>query len=249
MAEKENKIRNSNRPSQTEQPQQQIGWVRDYFVTLVVSVLFALFVTTFVAHPMSVPTPSMDPTIMVGDRLIVDKFTLRPEKTDWKDRLFLHRDIRRKDIIVFKFPKDPTVPYVKRLIGLPGDTLQIIKKQVHINGQPLDEPYKKHIDPNIYSDADGPYHEAYKRDNLGPIKIPEKCYFMMGDNRDNSEDSRFWGFVPENLILGRPLLVFWSYEDDPYRQLSTGETAALYVKRIITFLTKTRWSRTGHIVR
>jgi signal peptidase I len=247
----ENKPKTKTRPETADgsSPQQQISWVRDYFVTLVVSVLFALFVTTFVAHPMSVPTPSMDPTILVGDRLIVDKFTLRPEANGWKDALFLHRKIRRGDIIVFKFPKDPTVPYVKRLIGLPGDTLQVINKVVHINGKPLDEPYKRHIDPNIYSSPDGSYHEAYRRDNYGPIKIPEKCYFMMGDNRDNSEDSRFWGFVPENLILGRPLFIFWSYDDDPYRQLSAGETAGLYLKRIVNFFNKTRWSRTAHIVR
>lgn len=249
----ENKPKTKARGSQSgappQPPQQQIGWVRDYYVTLVVSVIFALFVTTFVAHPMSVPTPSMEPTIRVGDRLIVDKFTMRPEDPGWKDLLYLHRPIRRKDIIVFKFPKDPTVPYVKRVIGLPGEPVQIINKVVYVNGKPLDEPYKHHQDPNIYDDPNSAYHEAYRRDNLGPFKVPENSYFMMGDNRDNSEDSRFWGFVPENLILGRPLIVFWSYEDEPYRQLTTGETVTLYVKRVFNFFNKTRWKRTGHIVR
>lgn len=239
-----------SRPRKTpeDSPPYQISWVRDYYVTLVVSVIFALFVTTFVAHPMSVPTPSMEPTILVGDRLIVDKFLVRPEARGLKDALFLHRRIRRGDIIVFRYPNEPTVPYVKRVIGLPGETLQIINKAVHINGAPLDEPYKFHQDPNIYDDPGNSIAEAYRRDNLRPTRIPDGSFFMMGDNRDNSEDSRFWGFVPENLILGRPLFVFWSYEDDPYRQLSNSETATLYLRRVFNFLNKTRWRRTGHIV-
>jgi signal peptidase I len=227
----------------------QIGWVREYFVTMVVSVIFALFVTTFVAHPMSVPTPSMDSTILVGDRLVVDKFTIRPGPESWRDKIFLHRAIQRQDIIVFKYPKNPSVPYVKRVIGLPGDTLQIINKQVHINGKPIDEPYKRHIDSNIYSDPNIGYPQAYRRDNFGPITIPERSYFMMGDNRDNSEDSRFWGFVPESHVIGRPLFVFWSYEDDPYRELDTGETVSLYLKRTLNFFNKTRWTRTFHLIR
>ncbi len=232
------------------EPQEaQIGWVRDYFVTMVVSVIFALFVTTFVAHPMSVPTPSMDSTILVGDRLVVDKFTIRPGPESWRDSLFLHRPIRRQDVIVFKFPKNPSVPYVKRVIGLPGDTLQIVNKQVLINGKPIDEPYKRHIDNNIYSDPKTAFPQAYQRDNYGPITIPERSYFMMGDNRDNSEDSRFWGFVPESHIIGRPLFVFWSYEDDPYRELDASETVGLYLKRTLNFLNKTRWLRTFHAIR
>ena len=227
----------------------QVGWVREYFVTMVVSVIFALFVTTFVAHPMSVPTPSMDTTILVGDRLVVDKFTIRPGPESWRDKIFLHRPIRRQDIIVFKYPKNPSVPYVKRVIGLPGDKLQVINKQIYINDKPIDEPYKKHIDSTIYSDPNIGYAQYYKRDNFGPILIPEKSYFMMGDNRDNSEDSRFWGFVPESHIIGRPLFVFWSYEDDPYRELNTGETVALYLKRALNFLNKTRWTRTFHLIR
>ncbi len=232
-----------------ESPEPEIGWVREYFVTMVVSVIFALFVTTFVAHPMSVPTPSMDTTIMVGDRLVVDKFTIRPGPESWRDSVFLHRPIRRGDIIVFKYPKDPTTPFVKRTIGLPGDEIKIINKQVLVNGKPLDEPYKRHIDRNTYSDPNFAYPEAYKRDNFGPVTVPEKCYFMMGDNRDNSDDSRFWGFVPESNIIGRPLFVFWSYEDDPYRQLDTGETVALYLKRVLNFFNKTRWTRTFHTIR
>ncbi|MFQ5930045.1 MAG: signal peptidase I, partial [Acidobacteriota bacterium] len=214
--------------------------------------IFALFVTTYVVHPMTVPTPSMEPTILVGDRLFIDKFTIR---NGFRSGFPLtpHRTIRRGDIIVFKFPRRPEVLYVKRAVGLPGETLEIRNKTVHINGTPLDEPYKVHSDPYIQPRR-GRYHFVngdFKRDNYGPIRIPEAAYFVMGDNRDDSADSRYFGFLPHSHIVGKPLFIFWSYEDDAdaYLKSSLPEILGLYAERIIFFFPRTRWSRMGRAVR
>jgi signal peptidase I len=229
-----------------EEPQQH-STLREYYVTTAVMTIFALFVTTYVVHPMTVPTPSMVPTILVGDRLLIDKFTVRNGFIDPLPLTPVHK-IKRKDVIVFKYPNEPEILYVKRAIGLPGETIAIRDKQVYINGQALNEPYAVHIDPSIR-----PYHffgGTDPRDNMPPEVIPPKSYFMMGDNRDDSADSRYFGFLPESHIVGRPLVVFWSYEDDPDAYKLTGsEVLGLYVKRIIYFFPRTRWSRTGHIVR
>ncbi len=224
---------------------------REYYVTTVVMTIFALFVTTYVVHPMTVPTPSMEPTILVGDRLLIDKFTLR--------NAFVtpipgtpHHEIHRGDIIVFKFPNQPEVLYVKRAIGLPGETLEIKSKNVYINGQQLNEPYKVHSDPNIYpSDPSHYFGGESRRDNFGPVKIPAGHYFMMGDNRDDSADSRYFGFLPRDHIVGRPLVVFWSYEDDrdAYLKTSPGEVLKLYAERVLYFFTRTRWNRMFRVVR
>lgn len=201
---------------------------------------------------MTVPTPSMVPTILVGDRLIIDKFTVRNGLRSWLPLTPSHK-IRRGDIIVFKFPQNPEVLYVKRAIGLPGEKFEVRDKVVYINGQPLNEPYKYHSDPTIYS-ANRGFHffsGDFRRDSVAPFTIPQHQYFMMGDNRDDSADSRYWGTLSENLIVGRPLLIFWSYEDeaDAYLKTGVGDVLKLYGSRILHFLTKTRWNRVGRIVR
>jgi signal peptidase I len=225
--------------------------LREYYVTTVVMTIFALFVTTYVVHPMTVPTPSMVPTILVGDRLLIDKFTVRNgfvKAPPFTPQL----PVRRGDIIVFKFPNQPEVLYVKRAIGLPGELIEVREKEVYINGGLLEETYKVHSDPNVY--PAGPVHYfggESRRDNYGPVQIPMGHYFMMGDNRDDSADSRYFGFLPEDHIVGRPLVVFWSYEDDPhaYRRTEFPDVLKLYAERVIYFVTRTRWSRTGHVVR
>ena len=244
---------------QSEQPERQSGSqgeqqysiFREYLVTTVVCTLFALFVTTYVVHPMTVPTPSMEPTILVGDRLLIDKFTIR---NSFKTGLpFTPRHtLERGDIVVFKYPKEPEVLYVKRTIGLPGETVEIRNKTVHIEGKPLDEPYKVHSDSYVYPNR-GRYHQGGgdQRDNFGPITVPEDSYFVMGDNRDDSADSRYFGFLPRDHIVGSPLLVFWSYQDDAdaYLRSSFLDILQLYAERIIFFFNRTRWSRMGHRVR
>ena len=231
---------------------QQYSTLREYFVTIVVCTIFALFVTTYVVHPMTVPTPSMEPTILVGDRLLIDKFTIRNGFRIGLPFTPKHT-IERGDIIVFKFPRQPEVLYVKRAIGLPGEILEIRNKRVHINGKPLDEPYKVHSDSYIYPERSR--HHMFggdsRRDNYGPIAIPEDSYFVMGDNRDDSADSRYFGLLPSNHVVGKPLFVFWSYEDDAdaYLRSSLPEILQLYAERAFFFLSRTRWSRMGRLVR
>ena len=224
--------------------------LREYFLTTVVCTIFALFVTTYVVHPMTVPTPSMEPTIMVGDRLLIDKFTVRNGFLEAGLPVSPVHSVERGDILVFKFPEDPEVLYVKRLIGLPGETIAIQDKQVYINGQPLDEPYKHHSDSMTYQRRRLPhgFMGDFQRDNYGPVQIPADHFFMMGDNRDNSADSRYWSFLPKSYVVGRPLLVFWSYQDDPTAHTRT-DYIQLYAERVIHFFSKTRWSRTFHFIR
>ncbi len=230
---------------------QQYGILREYFVTTIVCTIFALFVTTYMVHPMTVPTPSMEPTILVGDRLLIDKFTIR---NGFKIGLPFtpKHTLERGDVVVFKYPKDPEVLYVKRVIGLPGETLEIRDKTVYIEGEPLDEPYKVHSDSYVYPNR-GRSHQGSgeQRDNYGPITVPENFYFAMGDNRDDSADSRYFGFLPLDHVVGTPLLVFWSYQDDAdaYLRSSFPEILQLYAERIIFFFNRTRWSRMGHRVR
>ncbi|UCF35859.1 MAG: signal peptidase I [Acidobacteriota bacterium] len=235
----------------TQPEQQQYSTLREYFIATVYCTIIALFVTTYVVHPMTVPTPSMEPTILVGDRLLIDKFTFRNSFLDTPPLTPAHA-ISRGDIVVFKFPEEPEVLYVKRAIGLPGESLEIRNKQVYINGQALEEPYKVHSDTTIRGSGN-PHFLSFdsQRDNFGPVTIPEGNYFMMGDNRDDSADSRYFGFLPRDYIVGRPMIVFWSYEDDDdaYKRTSLAEMAKLYAERVVFFFTRTRWSRTGHFVR
>jgi signal peptidase I len=232
--------------------QQQYSTFREYFIATVYCTIIALFVTTYVVHPMTVPTPSMEPTILVGDRLLIDKFTYRNSFLSPPGFTPAH-DIRRGDIVVFKFPDDPEVLYVKRAVGLPGETLEIRNKTVHINGTPLDEPYKVHKDSRVNHRDSSPHFLTFdsKRDNYGPVAIPKDNYFMMGDNRDDSADSRYFGFLHREYIVGRPLIVFWSYEDDSdaYLRTTLPEMGKLYLERVAFFFTRTRWSRMGHFVR
>ena len=138
------------------------------------------------------------------------------------------------------------------MVGLPGETFEIRDKTVHINGLPLNEPYKTHSDTTIYEkNEENPFQGNGQRDNYGPVKIPAGSFIVMGDNRDNSLDSRFWGFLPARNVVGRPVIIFWSYQDPPDAHLLTswGEIIQLYGQRILFFLTRTRWSRMGRLVR
>jgi signal peptidase I len=243
VAEKE------RREEKTDGQEPRHSTLREYFVTTVYCTIIALFVTTYVVHPMTVPTPSMEPTILVGDRLLIDKFTYRNAFSPGFP-MTPAGEVQRGDIVVFKFPEQPEILYVKRAVGLPEETLEIRNQTVHINGRPVGEPYKVHR----FSNSDGPglvHPFENRRDNFGPVVIPEGHYFMLGDNRDDSADSRYFGFLPQEYIVGRPLVVFWSYEDDDQAYMRTGlfEVVQLYGERVVYFFTKTRWNRIGHIVR
>ncbi len=199
---------------------------REYAESLLVTVVLALFGTTFVVQAFKIPSPSMEPTLLIGDHLLVNKFVYGGNGA-WYERALPYREIGRGDIIVFKFPYDDHPHYVKRVIGLPRDRVRIVDQQVYVNGQPLSEPYKAHSgheDPYGANFPAGRNHFAppsvraewaaelprHVRD--GELLVPEGKYFALGDNRDTSLDSRYWGFVDREAVMGRPLLIYWSLE-------------------------------------
>jgi len=181
--------------------------VREYFESLVIAVSLALFVRTFVFQAFKIPTGSMEPNLLVGDHLIVNKMVFAPTATGFERAILPHRDIHRGDVIVFKFPKDPTRDFIKRVIGLPGDQLELKRKKLYINGQELSEPYVHFLAP-LSPESDKRSDDL--REEYGPVTVPANQYFMMGDNRDNSEDSRYWGFMPASYVKGQALFIYFS---------------------------------------
>jgi len=234
--------------------------LREYIESLLVTVVLALFGTTFIVQAFKIPSKSMEPTLLVGDHLLVNKFIFGGRGA-WYDRILPYRDIRRGDIIVFKFPFDDHPHYVKRVIGLPGDHIKIVDQQVFVNGKRLLEPYVVH-DPA----ADDPFGDNFPPTDRfflpgrlrpewaaqilnyvhdGELVVPPNHFFAMGDNRDNSWDSRYWGFVDRDAIMGRPVLIYWSVEatsaDYGDRNL-VGNLVAI-ADTIVHLPTRTRWRR------
>jgi len=182
---------------------------REYFESIVVAVVLALFVRTFIFQAFKIPTGSMKPNLLVGDHLLVNKFIFAPAASAIERALLPMRQIRRGDIIVFKFPEEPDRDFIKRTIGLPGDTIELKNQTVFVNGQPLVEPYAHYLFPP----ADETQTDGFDlRRKYGPVTVPEGHYFMMGDNRDDSQDSRFWGFLPQSYVKGRALFIYWSFD-------------------------------------
>ena len=207
--------------------------VREYFESICVAVILALFVRTFVVQAFKIPTGSMENNLLIGDHLLVNKFVFAPTLTGAERTLLPIDPIRRGDIIVFKYPEQPDRDFIKRVIGLPGETIELRNKKVHINGTLLDEPYVHFIFPP----EDGPSGAPDLPDfdvtrSYGPVMVPERHYFMMGDNRDNSQDSRYWGFMPEEYVKGKALFVYFSFGE------SAGGLSGL--------LGNVRWNRILH---
>jgi signal peptidase I len=184
--------------------------VREYFESLVIAVILALFVRTWVFQAFKIPTGSMENNLLIGDHLIVNKMEFAPEAT-WVERAIMpSRAIRRGDVIVFKYPVEPERDFVKRVIGLPGDRLELHRKAISINGTKLDESYVRFLEP---PSANGTPRTDDLREEYGPVTVPAGQYFMMGDNRDNSQDSRYWGFLPQNYVKGKALFIYFSVEE------------------------------------
>jgi signal peptidase I len=183
---------------------------REYFESLVIAVILALFVRTWVFQAFKIPSGSMEPNLLVGDHLIVNKMTFAPAATSLERAIMPGRGIRRGDILVFKAPENPERDLIKRVIGLPGDRLELHRKKVYDNGSPLDEPYVQFLEP---PSVGGPPRVDDLREEYGPVTVPPQQYFMMGDNRDNSEDSRYWGFMPESYVKGQALFMYFSFDD------------------------------------
>ena len=188
--------------------------VWEYAKSILIALAIALFIRTFVVQAFRIPSGSMEPTLLIGDHILVNKLAYRLG------------DPHRLDVAVFKFPLDPKKDYIKRVIGLPGDRIEIRNKVVFVNGKALREPYVQHTDPNILPGMVQP------RDNYGPVLVPDGHYFVMGDNRDNSYDSRFWGFVARKAFIGKALIIYFSW--DPH-----GSNPLHWV----------RWKRIGKVIR
>lgn len=183
--------------------------VREYAESLIIAVVLALFVRTFVFQAFKIPTGSMEPNLLIGDHLIVNKMIFSPSATGAERLMLPRRDVRRGDIVVFKYPEAPERDFIKRVIGLPGDRLELRRKVLYINDQPLEESWAHYASPASTESfgASGDLREFY-----GPITVPDGQFFMMGDNRDNSEDSRYWGFLPATYVKGRALFIYFSFD-------------------------------------
>jgi signal peptidase I len=213
----------------------QKSTAREYFESIVVAVILALFVRTFVFQAFKIPTGSMKPNLLVGDHLLVNKFIFAPAATPIERALLPTRDIRRGDIIVFKFPEEPDRDFIKRVIGLPGETLELKNQTVFINGAPLVEPYAHFLFPPA---AEGEEGSLDLRRRYGPVTVPDGQLFMMGDNRDDSQDSRYWGFLPRSYVKGRALFIYWSFE--------TAEDGSPSGSFLTSFFSGSRWGRLLH---
>lgn len=183
--------------------------VWEWTKTIVIAVILALFIRTFIVQAFKIPSGSMMDTLFAGDYLFVNKFIYGTKIPFTNKKILVFHTPQRGDIIVFKYPVDPTRNFIKRCIGLPGDTIDIKNKKVYVNGKPLTEPYVVFKDPQIYPRSSYIPREYSERDNFGSVTVPPNAFFMMGDNRDNSYDSRFWGFVPEENIKGEALFLYW----------------------------------------
>ena len=213
--------------------------VREYFESIVIAVILALFVRTWAVQAFKIPTGSMENNLLIGDHLLVNKFVFGPTRPQAEKKFLPVREPRRGDIVVFKYPDEPERDFIKRVIGLPGDTLELRNKKVYVNGQPLDEPYVHFLEPASTSQEVTSFDV---RERYGPVRVPGDQYFVMGDNRDNSQDSRYWGFLPRSYIKGRALMIYWSYDAGP-DQYSQDGTITRLVSVITHFFTRTRWER------
>ncbi len=265
------------------------GAIRDNLEVACFAVLLIVFFKTFVGQQFTIPSASMRNTMMIGDHLLANKFIFATPQWDWEAKLFPMRKVDRGDIIVFRYPMNRDMDYVKRCVALPGDKLEVRRKHLYVNGKLTTGDFEHHIlnwddgpvkgpwaeganmgpqesdpsagiwpflDPEIAkADLQGHSQANGFRDNLGPITVPEGCVFGMGDNRDNSADSRYWGFVPIEHLRGRPFMVWWSFreggnDDTGAREVKGPEDVLKnFVDGAQHFFTWTRWERTGTIPR
>jgi signal peptidase I len=221
---------------------------REYLESIVVAVILALFIRSFAVQAFKIPTGSMEPNLLIGDHLLVNKLLYSPSFGPLEDRLLGKRPIERGHVVVFKFPEDPTRDFIKRVIGLPGETIEIRNKTVFVDGKPLTEAYAHFIEqPLRPEDPEYGLRTESIRDNWGPQVVPEGQLLVLGDNRDNSRDSRFWGFLPRDQVKGRALLVYWSYEADRQEYQETG--LLNWAKSTFAAIFKTRRERFFHVIR
>jgi signal peptidase I len=247
----------SEAPARTQAPASALA---DFLESFLVTILLVLFATTFVLQAFKIPSQSMEPTLLVGDHLLVNKFIFEGRGA-WYEKLLPYRPVHRGDIIVFKYPYDDHPYYVKRVIGVPGDRIRIVNQRVYVNQAPLAEPYVVH-DPS----GDDPFADNFPPSGRGfaglevrpewakqimsyvdngELVVPPDRYFVMGDNRDRSWDSRYWGFVNHRSIMGRPIVIYWSVRATAgdYTDRSLMGTARGIEATLVHLPSRTRWNR------
>ena len=230
-------------------PAQHWGLFLEWAKSFTIAIILFLFVRTFLVEAFKIPSGSMEKTLRVGDFLLVNKMVYGAEVPFTGKHLPAIRHPQRGDVIVFQWPKDPSKNFVKRLVGVPGDTLWMRSGELYVNGQVQKERYVSHNEPDsdpasddfswqkkfFVQNAEAAPLLTPSRNNWGPLVVPKDKYFVLGDNRDNSLDSRYWQFVPDSLIRGRPMFVYYSYDPDSLDRMS--------------WLTRIRWTRIGERVR
>lgn len=234
----------------------------EFISSMAVVLVTGLFIITFCMQAFEIPSGSMENTLLIGDHLFVDRTIMAP-KTGWMP-IIPYREVKRGDIVVFISPAQPGLHLVKRVVGVPGDRLHLRNGRLYVNGQLQDEKYvnlDETIGMNYYRDnfpqlpidptSTMEWHATMSSHMEGEdLVVPEDRYFAMGDNRNNSYDSRYWGFVPRKNIIGRPMFIYWSFEtpENQYTKRSLGERAAFIFHIVIHFFDETRWSRMFRLV-
>jgi signal peptidase I len=209
-------------PAEKDAPIPQKSHLRENIEAILVAILIALVIRTFVVQAFKIPSGSMKQTLQIGDHILVNKFIFGVKIPYWNKTIIPLKSPQRGDIIVFKYPVDPNKDFIKRVVGVAGDIIESRDKQLYLNHKPVNHDYGVHTDPHIISGNNKP------RDNFGPITVPQNSLFVMGDNRDESYDSRFWGFVDIKAVNGKAFIVYWSWD-----KLNFG----------------VRWNRLGRILR
>jgi len=194
---------------------------REYAEAIIVALALALFIRTFVVQAFKIPSGSMEPTLQIGDHILVNKFIYGVKIPFTSIQLFPLQEPQRGDVLVFIYPLDPSKDFIKRVVAVEGDTVKMLNKKLYINGIEVPDPHA------VYTEESALSGEVQKRDNFGPVTVPKRALFVLGDNRDRSLDSRFWGFVPLEDVRGKAFIIYWSWD-------SQGTTV--------------RWNRLGHLI-
>ncbi len=203
-------------------PTKKKSTLREYAEAIIIALVLAFLIRTFVVQAFKIPSGSMEPTLEIGDHILVNKFIYGVKIPFTSIRLFPLEKPKRGDVVVFIYPLDPSKDFIKRVVAVEGDTVQIVNKKLLINGTEVPDPYAVYKDDTIFPG------EVQKRDNFGPVTVPKGCLFVLGDNRDRSLDSRFWGFVPIEDLRGKAFIIYWSWNSQE---------------------TSVRWHRIGKIIR
>ena len=183
---------------------------REYAEAIVLALLLALFIRTFVVQAFKIPSGSMIPTLLIGDHILVSKFAYGIKNPFSGSTLIPINVPQRQDVVVFRYPQNPSQDFIKRVVGLPGDTIEVVDKKLFVNGSPTEDPHAVFLDPQIFPKGTQP------RDNFGPVLVPPGTLFVMGDNRDNSHDSRFWKFVDMKQVKGKAFMLYWSWDKENF---------------------------------